>query len=116
MVDIWSSGIILYAMLCGYLPFEDPDNAVLYRKITEGKFNIPNYISDGAKDLLKRILVTDPSKRYNIQQIKSHPWFSQVNPNLNINEGLLINYHVIPIDEDLVSKMEEYDFKKEQVL
>ena len=45
-VDIWSSGIVLFAMLCGYLPFEDEDNEILYKKITEGKFKIQKYISD----------------------------------------------------------------------
>jgi 5'-AMP-activated protein kinase, catalytic alpha subunit len=115
MVDIWSSGIILYAMICGYLPFEDPDNTVLYKKITDGKFTIPNYISDSAKDLLKKILTTDPSKRYNINMIKSHAWYNLINPSYNTNEGLLINLHVIPIDETLVSKMEEYAFDKQEV-
>ena len=52
LVDIWSSGIVLYAMFCGYLPFEDKDNDILYEKITEGNFNIPNFISDLGNDLL----------------------------------------------------------------
>lgn len=95
MVDIWSSGIILYAMLCGYLPFEDKNNEVLYRKITEGKFSIPSHISDLAIDLMKKILNTDPTKRYSIGQIRSHPWFNISSP--SINEGLLICYHVIPV-------------------
>jgi 5'-AMP-activated protein kinase catalytic alpha subunit len=115
MVDIWSSGIILYAMLCGYLPFEDRDNEVLYRKIGEGKFTLPNTLSDGAKDLIRRILNTDPSKRYNIQQIRTHPWFNSLNHGVNTFEGLLININVIPIDESLVLKMEEYDFKRDEV-
>jgi 5'-AMP-activated protein kinase catalytic alpha subunit len=115
MVDIWSSGIILYAMLCGYLPFEDRDNEVLYRKIGEGKFTLPNTLSEGAKDLIRRILNTDPTKRYNIQQIRSHPWFNSLNQGINTFEGLLININVIPIDESLVLKMEEYDFKRDEV-
>ena len=113
LVDIWSSGIILYAMICGYLPFEDANNDVLYKKITEGKFTIPSFISEPARDLIKRILTTDPSKRFNLQQIRSHPWFNLNNP--SINEGLLINLHVIPIDEELLKTMVEYDFKKEEV-
>ena len=44
LVDIWSSGIVLYAMICGYLPFEDKDNDILYDKICEGKFIVPNFI------------------------------------------------------------------------
>ena len=43
--DIWSCGIILYAMTCGYLPFEDPDTNIVYKKILSGKFEIANWVS-----------------------------------------------------------------------
>ena len=65
-VDIWSSGIILFAAICGYLPFEDPDTAKLYKKIRKGDFIIPPFISKEGKDFLRKILVTDPTKRYSI--------------------------------------------------
>ena len=74
-IDIWSSGIILYAMLCGYLPFEDKDNEVLFEKILECKLVFPKYISKNAKDLMKKILVTDPDKRITIPEIKKHPFY-----------------------------------------
>lgn len=45
MADIWSCGIILFAMVCGYLPFEDPNTSLLYKKIMAGEFNIPKYVS-----------------------------------------------------------------------
>ena len=47
-IDIWSSGITLYAMLVGYLPFEDPDTAVLYKKILLGDFELPSHLSKHA--------------------------------------------------------------------
>ena len=85
-IDIWSSGIVLYAMLCGYLPFEDNDNPKLYKKIIKGVFETPEFLSPSAVDLLHRILNVDPEKRYTIEQIKEHPWFNQLNPKFNMSE------------------------------
>ena len=59
---MWSCGIILFALICGFLPFEDPDTTELYKKILIGKFSIPGFISQEARDLLKQILVGDPEK------------------------------------------------------
>ena len=74
-IDIWASGIILFAMLCGYLPFDDKDNNILFQKIVECKINFPRKLSDISKDLLKRILVTNPKKRITIPEIKKHPFY-----------------------------------------
>ena len=75
MIDIWSTGIILFAMLCGYLPFEDPDNDILFKKILKCKIKYPEYLSDMSINLMKKILVVDPLKRITLDEIKQHPFY-----------------------------------------
>jgi len=65
-VDIWSMGIIMFALVCGYLPFEDPNTSVLYKKIIAGDFTIPKFVSSEARELMKGIMTTDPAKRLSI--------------------------------------------------
>lgn len=114
-VDIWSCGVILFVMLSGCLPFEDNNNESLYKKIIGGKYTIPNFVSKGGKDLLKKILETNPRKRITIPEIKKHPWFNLIDSSKNVHNGIDTKVNVIPIDEEIVSKMESYEYNKEEV-
>ena len=74
-IDIWATGIILFAMLCGYLPFDHKDNDKLFMKILECKIQYPKNLSKESKDLLKKILIPDPRRRISIAEIKKHPFY-----------------------------------------
>jgi serine/threonine protein kinase len=106
--DIWSCGVILFAMVCGYLPFEDPDTAILYNKILKCQYEVPYWINDNIQDLLTKILNVDPIKRYTIADIRSHPWFGIVQS--DFNNGIQIGYNQIPINKSILAKLADYKF------
>jgi len=67
----------LFALVCGYLPFEHSNTSVLYKKILAGDFKCPDFVSPEVKDLIRRILITDPENRATIASIRRHPWYTQ---------------------------------------
>ena len=75
MIDVWSTGIILFAMLAGYLPFEDPDNEILFQKILKCEVEFPDDLSEDAIDLMKKIMVTKPEERITLSGIKKHRFY-----------------------------------------
>ena len=75
MIDVWSTGIILFAMVNGYLPFEDNNNEILFGKILKCKIHYPKSMGELTLDLMKKIITPDPKKRITLEQIKHHPFY-----------------------------------------
>jgi len=77
-VDMWSFGVIIYILLCGYPPFHDDNQKNLFAKIRRGEYDFdPTYwneVSETAKDLIRKLLVVDGKQRYTIKELLAHPW------------------------------------------
>ena len=71
LIDIWSSGVILYTILTGQLPFNEKQANKLYQKIRECKYSIPKTVPDAARDLIVRMLQKNHMDRITIEEIKS---------------------------------------------
>ena len=119
-IDIWSCGIIIFAMICGYLPFEDPNNEILFQKIMKCKVDYPDYLSDDVLDIMNKIIVIDPNKRITIEQIKRHPFYlkgkdefekkhkdlvSQVEYDMNKIDNNDIEDYNNDIEDDIIFKL-----------
>ena len=90
--DIWSCGVVLYAMVTGFFPFRGINETQLHESILSGVYPKPKDNSEELNDLLSRILNTNPNKRISLEMILGHPWLNScdnyLNKNLNLNLNL----------------------------
>ncbi|CAE7943615.1 KIN10 [Symbiodinium necroappetens] len=111
--DIWSCGVILFALVCGYLPFEDQNTSALYRKILNADYQAPKFISESARDLIARMLNTDPEQRYTTPKIRSHAWYRQISEasqSLNGGAGSKI------LEEDVLDQLDRFGFPRDYAI
>lgn len=114
--DVWSCGVILFALLTGHLPFDDPNIRNLLLKVQTGKFHMPSSLSNEAKDLIWSMLRVDPNQRIQIQDIFNHPLMLKYYPlDVEYNDSnqienqlnhLDISKPIKDIDEDILSNLQ----------
>ena len=115
-VDVWSCGVILYALLCGSLPFDDENIPNLFKKIKNGIYFLPSHLSPGSRDLIPRMLIVDPLKRITIPEIRQHPWFATHLPRYLAVSAPDSHTQAQRIDHEVLAMMTRLGFDKASVI
>ena len=84
--DIWSSGVILFAMLTGQLPWTKRNQAQLFQQIRRGEYSVPKFLSPQCQDFIRGLMTVDISQRLTIKQAFEHPWMRDVVKSLSATE------------------------------
>lgn len=111
-VDVWSCGVILYALLCGSLPFDDESIPNLFKKIKSGMYSLPSHLSQLARNLIPRMLEVDPMKRITIPEIRLHPWFQHKLPPYLRHPPELIEKQERVVDPAVIDEVMKLPFHK----
>lgn len=122
-VDIWSMGILLYALLCGCFPFRAKSYPDLYRKIARGTFSIPEELSMPVRDLLRQLLTVDVDQRITAYAALRHPWLQvqlATSPDidrLRLETPILISDRPADdLDDQVLDEMEKFGMQKEELV
>jgi len=112
-VDWWALGILVYEMLVGYPPFYDDTPMGIYQKVLAGRIEFPKHVESGARDIIRRLLAYDRSKRYGCmsngaEDVKSHPWFNGIDWNVCLQKGLTPPYVPPTASPDDTSLYDQY--------
>ncbi|RWS26376.1 maternal embryonic leucine zipper kinase-like protein 1, partial [Leptotrombidium deliense] len=102
-VDVWSAGVMLYALLVGQLPFDDENLTVLYKKIQSGQYKTPFWLSEQSKSVIASMLTTNPRKRITVKELLQHPWITG-----SSGEKQLVAVQKMLIDESLLWEVHKY--------
>uniref|UniRef100_A0A182MR70 non-specific serine/threonine protein kinase n=1 Tax=Anopheles culicifacies TaxID=139723 RepID=A0A182MR70_9DIPT len=108
--DVWSCGVILYALLVGALPFDDDNLRQLLEKVKRGVFHIPHFVPPDCQSLLKGMIEVNPEKRLTLAEINKHPWVTAGGKGeleLELPMMEVVQTHVIPnassVDTDVLN-------------
>lgn len=78
-VDLWSLGVLAYEFLCGKPPFETESHQETYRRIVSVDLKFPQYVTQGARDLIRKLLQRKPNDRLPLENVMVHPWIQEKN-------------------------------------
>ena len=122
-VDMWSMGILLYALLCGCFPFRAKSYPDLYRRIARGTFAMPEELSVSVRDLIRQLLNVDASRRMTSAAALRHPWLQAplaAAPDmakLRLVTPILISDRAEDdIDEETLEQLSKFGLGREEVL
>ena len=91
-------------MVFGYLTIEDPKTSLLYKKILNAEYQIPDFVEPDCADLIRKILNTDPQQRITMPEILAHPWMQHVK-NRKEYTGIVIGQQPIPYDQTIIEQV-----------
>lgn len=109
--DVWSCGVILYALLVGALPFDDENLRNLLEKVKRGHFSIPVFIPTDVQEMIKGMITVDPEKRITMEAVKKHPFLTSFKDELAPVPHVadVVKTEVIPskdeVDPDVLKSM-----------
>ncbi|KKY38779.1 putative camk camkl kin1 protein kinase [Diaporthe ampelina] len=115
-VDVWSFGIVLYVLVCGKVPFDDQSMPALHAKIKKGLVDYPNWLSSECKNLLSRMLVTDPKQRATMAEVMAHPWVNKGYSSPPDNFLPRREPLTLPLDPEVINAMTGFNFGPPEVI
>ncbi|KAF8474695.1 hypothetical protein BDZ91DRAFT_650585 [Kalaharituber pfeilii] len=115
-VDVWSFGIVLYVLVCGKVPFDDQSMPALHAKIKRGVVDYPQWLSPDCRNILSRMLVTDPRARAPLSEIMSHPWLNKGFTGPPENYLPAREPITLPLDRLVVEGMTGFEFGTSEVI
>ena len=116
LADVWSCGILLYVMVCGYCPFSEEDEIENQKLIIKGEYEIPPFISESLSDLIRHMIETDAMKRYTFKDVMEHPWLND-GPTKGMEFSKGVNYFEMkyPIDNKILNVCEAYGLDQSKI-
>ena len=91
-IDLWSMGVVLYILLSGKVPFPGNNNEEIIKNVLKGEYHFKHKVfdkvSEEGKDLIKKLLVKDPAKRYSAKEALEHPWIKKFAQDQNDNTDM----------------------------